>query len=224
MSRDYLQFQEVNYLSDDYDEYDDFFEKIKKILKFKTDIVDVDFLFLPESGLNHNLKDKNLKGFKVSYHFEPGMDKPEIKVEGDLDNNKIQDYFKNLNLSNFSRVGNLTKSEKTKVIDVKNLTLDSPEIIEDSNIIEPFTELNIINDKIEIIMELPGIEKGHVILSLSEDATMLKVSAESDMRKYLKEIKLPFQSFLDNHNLEVNNGIAIITLKRKENKKKGEKV
>ncbi|MFW9936951.1 MAG: hypothetical protein ACFFD5_04840 [Candidatus Thorarchaeota archaeon] len=212
-------------MSDDYDEYDDFFKKIKKFFKFKTDKIDVDFLFVPESSLdpNQNLKDKNFKGFKVSYHFEPGMDKPDIKFEGDLDNNKLQDYFKNLNLSNFSRIGNIIKSEKTKVIDAKNLILHSPEKIKDSNIIQPFTELNVINDKIEIIMELPGIEKGHVILSMSEDGTMLKVSAESDLRKYLKEIKLPFQSFLDKNNLEVNNGIATITLKKKEDEKKVDK-
>ena len=205
-------------MSDDYDEYNDFFEEIKKFFKFKTDMFDIDFLFLPESSLdtNQNPKKENIKGFKVSYHFEPGMDKPEVKIEGDLDNNKLQDYLKNFNMSNFSPNGNLVKSNKKSIIDVKNLRLNSPEMTVDSNIIEPFTELNNFDDYIEIIMELPGIEKGHIILSLNEDATILKVSAESDFRKYLKEIKIPFQSSLENYNLEVNNGIAIITLKKQK--------
>lgn len=217
MSRDNLQYKKVSYLADDYNENDDFFEKIRKFFKFKTDMFDIDLLFLPESSLdpNQNPKNKNVKGFKVSYHFEPGMDEPEVKIEGDLDNKKLQDYLKNLNVSDFSPVGNLVKSDKTRIIDVKKLRLNSPEMSEDSNIIEPFTELNNFDGYIEIIMELPGIEKGHVILSINEDATKLKVSAESDFRKYLKEIKLPFQSSLENYNLEVNNGIAIITLKKK---------
>jgi len=205
-------------LADDYNENDDFFEKIRKFFKFKTDMFDIDLLFLPESSLdpNQNPKNKNVKGFKVSYHFEPGMDEPEVKIEGDLDNKKLQDYLKNLNVSDFSPVGNLVKSDKKRIIDVKNLRLNSPEMSEASNIIEPFTELNTFDDYIEIIMELPGIEKGHVILSINEDATKLKVSAESGFRKYLKEIKLPFQSSLENYNLEVNNGIAIITIKKKQ--------
>jgi len=218
LSRDNLQYKKVSYLADDYNENDDFFEKIRKFFKFKTDMFDIDLLFLPESSLdpNQNPKNKNVKGFKVSYHFEPGMDEPEVKIEGDLDNKKLQDYLKNLNVSDFSPVGNLVKSDKKRIIDVKNLRLNSPEMSEASNIIEPFTELNTFDDYIEIIMELPGIEKGHVILSINEDATKLKVSAESGFRKYLKEIKLPFQSSLENYNLEVNNGIAIITIKKKQ--------
>jgi HSP20 family molecular chaperone IbpA len=207
----------VIYISDDYDEYDEFFDKIRKFLKFNTDMIDIDFLFLPESSLdpNQNLRNKDTRGFKVSYHFEPGMDKPEIKIEGDLDKNKLQDYFKNLKPTNFSKIGKLPKSTRKKIIDINNFSLDSPENNEDSNLIEPFTELSVIGDNIEIIMELPGIEKGHVILSLNKDGKTLKVSAESDMRKYLKNIKLPFESSMENYKLEVNNGIATIILKKK---------
>ncbi|MFX0058895.1 MAG: hypothetical protein ACFE8J_11405 [Candidatus Heimdallarchaeota archaeon] len=202
-------------MSDDYDEYDDFFEKIKEFFKLNADMFDIDLLFLPESSLdpNQSLKNKNIKGFKVSYHFEPGMDKPDIKIEGDIDKNKLQDYLKNLNISNFKRFGKL--ANKRKIIDLNNVKLDSAEINKHSNLVEPFTELNIIEDDIEIIMELPGIEKGHVILSLSEDGRELKVSAESDIRRYLKEINLPFQSSMENYKLEVNNGIATIILRKK---------
>ncbi|MFX1600126.1 MAG: hypothetical protein ACFFB6_05970, partial [Promethearchaeota archaeon] len=74
------------------DEFDDIIDEIKKYFKIDSDKFDVDFLFIPESESNINLKPKNekIKGFKISYHFETGMEKPEIRIEGNIDDKRIR--------------------------------------------------------------------------------------------------------------------------------------
>jgi len=68
---------------------------------------------------------------------------------------------------------------------------------------------------VEIILEVPGVEKGHVILSLSNDGRKLKIIAKNSNRNFEKEIKLPFKSSLDGHIMDINNGIASIIIKKK---------
>ena len=176
----------------DDDEYKDFIEKFKKFFKIDSDIFDIDFLFMPESMRDPNVDPTNseMKGFKVSYHFEKGMDEPEIKIEGDIDEDKIKEYLKGMdmrNIPNFKRVRKVPHSK----------------------------EIDEYEDRVEILLEVPGIEKGHVILSLSQDGKKAKIYAENSKRSFEKEVKLPFKSSLDDHNLEVNNGIATIIFKKK---------
>lgn len=208
-------------MSDNYDnndDFDDIFEKIKKYFSLNTDMVDIDFLFLPESSLDQNFqpKTKDIKGFKVSYHFEPGMDKPDIKVEGDFDMKKIQDYFKTLNRSDYKRIRKFKNSQDKNIIDASNLLIGPSEQDNTSNIIEPFTEVYPYDKNVEIIIELPGMEKGHIILSIGEDEKSLKISADNGTRRYLKQIELPFKSSMKNHKIEINNGIASITIRKKD--------
>ena len=68
-------------------DFDDMVDKIRKFFNFNSDTFDVDFLVFPEATEDLNLKfgDEDVEGFKVSYHFETGMEKPEIKIEGDFD-------------------------------------------------------------------------------------------------------------------------------------------
>jgi len=208
-------------LSDEYDDdYNEFLERIKKYLNIDSDNFDVDFLFMPEQNFNPNmnLKDKNVKAFKVTYHFEPGMDKPEVRIEGNFDEKKLQDYFKRFNISNlpqFKQVGQSGQSGKKQAIDVGTLSLE-PNLKHKKPIVkEPYHEVNIHDDFADILIEAPGIEKGHIILSLSEDGRNLKVSIEINFIDIEKEIRLPFESTMDNHKLEVNNGIVSIIMRKK---------
>jgi len=202
---------------DDNDDFDDFFEEIKKYLSLNADMFDMDFIFLPESSLDPNLTphDKNVKGFKVTYHFEPGMDKPEIRIEGDFDQKKIQDYLNKINVPNNSRLKKLKKSKNQNVIDATNLIIDPLGQGNTSDIKEPFSEVCDFDNYMEIIIELPGIEKGHVILSLGEDEKTLKISADNGIRRYLKQIQLPFNTSMNKYKLEINNGIATIIMRKK---------
>lgn len=199
-------------MSDDPDEYDDFFEQIKKYLGINLDMFDVDFLFLPEP--TSDPKSRKAKGFKVTYHFEAGMNKPEVRIEGDFDENKLQEYLKRINFSNYPDYRGFkgsSKQMKKKEIDVKELSFDSNRSDDNPKFIEPFSELIECNDHYRIIIEAPGVEKGHFLLSLSEDGKNLNINAESQFRKFLKNIKLPLKCTLDNYKIEMKNGI--ITLK-----------
>lgn len=207
-------------MSDGNDEFDDFFKMVKKYLGINADIFDVDFLFLPEPILDKeiNPNTKKEKGFKVRYHFESGMDKPEVSIEGDFDQNKLQEYFKTLNLSKYPNFRQFTKKNKKKEFNAKELRIESIKDYGNINSIEPYSDINEYEDFIEIIMEVPGVEGGHFLLSLSEDGRNLKISAESQRRKFLKTIELPIKCTMEKYNLKINNGIATLKLYKLKSK------
>ncbi len=205
------------FLSDEFDDdYYDFLERIKKLLKIDKGVFDVDFLFLPESNFdpNLNLQNKKVEGFKVTYHFESGMEKPEIKIEGDFDEKKLQEYFKKLNLSSYPQFKTLRKPEKKQAMDVGTLSLNPDFEREDFLEKEPYYELNMYEDYAEIVIELPGIEKGHIVLSLSEDGRKLKVLTKSNFQNFKKVLQLPFESTMKDHVVEFNNGIVSIIMRK----------
>ncbi|MFX1288438.1 MAG: hypothetical protein ACFFFY_07740 [Promethearchaeota archaeon] len=206
-------------MSDEYDDdYNEFLDRIKKFLNIDSDIFDVDFLFLPEPNLDPKKDpiDENIKGFKVTYHFEAGMDKPEIRIEGNFDEKKLQDYFKRLNFSNFPQFKQLGQSRKKQTTDIGTISLQPNIIHEKSKTKDFYYEINEHEDFTDIILEAPGIEKGHILLSLNEEGKILKVSLEINFVNVEKEIELPFESTMDDYLLDVNNGIVSIIMKKKK--------
>ncbi|MFX1314270.1 MAG: Hsp20/alpha crystallin family protein [Promethearchaeota archaeon] len=198
------------------DDFDDILDKIKKYFKLGSDIFDIDVLFIPEEdmSLEKKLDDKNIEGFKISYHFEAGMEKPEIKIEGNIDDKKIKEYLKNVDLSNFHMFKNLSNSSSKKEINASELSLDMDKHDEKLEILEPYTELNEDNECFEIVIEVPGIEKRDVIIDFSADGRTLTFTAQNQNRKYFKKINLPSNLLKESDNLDVNNGIAYIKLKK----------
>jgi HSP20 family molecular chaperone IbpA len=207
-------------MSDEFDDdYNDFLDRFKKFLNIDSDIFDVDFLFLPEPNFDPkgNQKDDNIKGFKVTYHFESGMDKPEIRIEGDFDEKKLKEYFKRFNNASFPQLKRLGQSRKKQTIDVGTLSLQ-PNINPGKSMKkDPYQEINIHEDFVDILIEAPGIEKGHILLSLSQDGRELKVSIEINFVSTERVIRLPYECTMDNHVLTVNNGIVSILLEKKKN-------
>ena len=198
------------------DEYDDFIEKIKKMLNIDSDKFDIDLFFIPETNMNlpFNYDKENLKGFKISYHFNEGMDKPEIKFEGNIDKKKISEYLKNMDISQHPYFKNLEKKRDSNVIDAKELYLEPCSENDKPCVIEPFSEMNVYDDCVEIIIETPGIEKGHILISSMEDGEKVKISAENESRKFLKTFNLPFKVKVGDYIIDVNNGICTIKLKK----------
>ena len=88
------------------DDFDEIVDRIRKFFNFKSEAFDVDFLVFPEATEDLNLKfgDEGVEGFKVSYHFESGMEKPEIKIEGDFDERKLNEYLDQFNLDQSAHV------------------------------------------------------------------------------------------------------------------------
>ncbi len=197
------------------DDIDDIFDEIRKHFKFDSDIFDLDFFFIPESNLNNELNpESKKKAFKVSYHYESGMDKPDIKIEGDFDEKKLLDYLKKHNIETDSRFDNLSRPQSNKAIDAGELSLDPINNKKDSSVIEPYTEINDCADGTEVILEVPGVEKDDIILGINDNDKKITVSAESPKRKYFKHIDLPSNCLMDDYTLEVQNGIAILRFRK----------
>jgi len=198
------------------DDFDDFIDDIKKYFKIDSDIFDVDFLFLPESEMYKEriFNDKKVKGFKISFHYETGMDKPEIKVEGNIDDNKLQDYLKNIDINKYPKLKDLLDISHKKEIDAGELSLEFHEQIKDIDFLEPDTEIIDSIDCLEIVFEIPGMDKDNVNISFNDQRNELIFNAENKNRKYMKTIPLPFKSSKKDVQIEVNNGIANIKLSK----------
>jgi len=198
------------------DDYDEFLDRIRKMFNLDKDHFDVDFLIMPESALDPDspFKDDAKKGIKVTYHFEPGMEKPEIKIEGNFDAEKFQRYLENLNIKEMPRINQIKPNRMKEVIDAKEMMIDPCLDIDESCIIEPYSEVTAEDGHCKIIIEVPGIEKGHVLLSLDNKGKTLKFLAESNVRKYEKFIPLPAKSTMQGYSMNVNNGIATIILRK----------
>lgn len=206
-------------MSDDIDDYDDIFDELRKLIKFDSSLFDMEFFLFPESGFKKDLKDLNdldQKGYKVSYHFEKGMDKPDIKIEGDIDENKLRDYLKKFNIDELPHMNKSMKSNKTSntVYDANDLSLEPCDRNDPSCVVEPYTEINDFEDSSEIIIEIPGINQDEILVNFHDEGRKLTVSAQNEKRNYVKQIQLPFKSSMDHYTIEVNNGIAILKVKR----------
>lgn len=204
-------------MSDDIDDYDDIFDELKKYLKYDSSLFDVEFFIFPESGFKKDLDDLDQKGFKVSYHFEKGMDKPDIKIEGDIDENKLREYMKKFDIKNDPRLEKFfMKPNKTskRVYDANELSLEPCDRNDPSCVVEPYTEINDSEDSTEIIIEIPGINQEDILVNFHDEGRKLTFSAQNEKRNYVKQIHLPFKSSMDNYSIEVNNGIAILKVKR----------
>jgi HSP20 family molecular chaperone IbpA len=200
------------------DEFDDFIDKIKKRFQLDSDMFEIDFLFLPESEIKRGKAPDNekIKGFKISYHFESGMEKPEVKIEGNVDSKKVWEYLKGADLSKLPNVRELYDSKSNKEIDVNTLSLEAFEEKSENNeliIVEPYTEVCNNEDSTEILIEIPGIDKEDVNVRFGDKGRKLVFRAGNLSRKYVTTIHLPFQSSKENCKLEVNNGVAIINVR-----------
>jgi len=200
----------VRNLSDDYDDYEDIFDRLKKFFNFDSKLFDMDFFIFPEMNKQLDPSKKNQKGYKISYHFESGMDEPEIKIEGDIDEKELSKYLKGYEFGKDPRFKMLKQPNHKELIDAGEISLEPTEQHDESHITEPFAEVNDCTDFTEIIFEVPGIEKKDIKLELDGSDNKLIISAENQLRKYIKEVYLPFKVSLKDYNLEVNNGIATL--------------
>lgn len=95
----------------------------------------------------------------------------------------------------------------------------------DHHVREPFTS-SIINEKdneLNITAEMPGIGKEDIEVNATENEVVIK--AESNGRKYYKELNTPTQVDPDSAKAKYNNGVLEVTLSLKEPPRtKGKKI
>ena len=85
--------------------------------------------------------------------------------------------------------------------------------------IEPLADLVDKNGCIRVYVELPGVDKKEIDLSLEND--LLTISAESARKSYFKELSLPAEVISDSSRASYNNGILEISFEKSARKPKG---
>jgi len=196
---------------------DDLMDEIRKFFKINSDLFDVDFFIFPEMDNDNNPEKKMSKGFKVSYHYDMELDKPEIKIEGNIDKKKLHEYLKNHNIDPNIKLKKLMPPPSKiddGTIDVEELSLEPCRHSDNSCIVKPYTEIDDSENTYEIIFEVPGIKSEDIILSFSDTEKKVMLTAKSKDRNYSKDVKIPFKPSSKEYNLEVNNGIAILKFKK----------
>jgi len=208
----------------DDDEYKNFIKKFKKYFNFYADddIKDIEFYIYPSNNLGNNSKsNSNNKGIKISYHYEKGMENPDIKIQGDINKSNINDYLKNLDfLKNNTKFKEfikpkIEKNKSKRIIDVNELSLkqkfDHKELLTE----EPYNEFHESNLFIEFLLEVPGIREKDILITINDEKETLIFSAENKDKRYHKSIQLPYKVYILNETLEINNGIVLFKCKKK---------
>ncbi|MCW4015903.1 MAG: Hsp20/alpha crystallin family protein [Candidatus Bathyarchaeota archaeon] len=81
---------------------------------------------------------------------------------------------------------------------------------------EPLADVIDADDKVKVIVELPGVEKDKINLSGTDDT--LTISVDTPERKYFKEVKLPAKVDSKKATSKYKNGVLDITVPKKKQK------
>lgn len=87
--------------------------------------------------------------------------------------------------------------------------------------IDPLTDVVEEDDKIKVVVDMPGVEKEDIKLYVSEDGRTLTIDARGKERKYHKEIRLPAAVDPNKAKATYKNGVLSIELEKVEKKKRG---
>ena len=88
---------------------------------------------------------------------------------------------------------------------------------------EPLVDVIETDGEIQVVAELPGVEKKDIKLHATEDT--LTISVDTPQRKYYKEVTLPAKVNIKEAKTEYRNGVLEVKLPKKEEKKpKGEPI
>ncbi|MHA1292537.1 MAG: Hsp20/alpha crystallin family protein [Promethearchaeota archaeon] len=197
-------------------DFDDIFNELKDLFDFNSNIVDFDIYFFPDSEENLKLRPKkkmkgdSSRGIKVSYHYETGMDNPEVNIEGDFKEKEIGTFL-NQFYNRFSNIKNIFEDKNSSIIDGNRLSLKRLRNGK-TNIVEPYTEINVLENYAEILMEVPGIQYKDIDISFSKNGKKLIFSALNESKSYIKNINLPFKSSKEKIKIMLNNGIVILRI------------
>ncbi|MGQ9596307.1 MAG: archaeal heat shock protein Hsp20 [Thermoproteota archaeon] len=87
---------------------------------------------------------------------------------------------------------------------------------------EPLVDVISEDDQIKVIAEVPGVDKTDIKLNVV--GKTLSIRAESESRKYSKEVELPEEVDLKSAKASYKNGILEVTLSKVKKEKKGEEI
>ena len=82
---------------------------------------------------------------------------------------------------------------------------------------ETLTDVIDVDDKVRVIVELPGVQKEDIKISGKDDR--LTISVETPQHKHFKEVELPAKVYSEKATSEYKNGVLDITVQKKKQKK-----
>jgi HSP20 family protein len=100
-------------------------------------------------------------------------------------------------------------------------SLSGPKVKEER---EPLVDIIETDDEIQVVVELPGVEKKDIKLRATEDS--LTISVDTPQNKYFKEVALPAEVKVKEAKTQYKNGVLEVTLPkiRGIGKQKGESI
>ena len=96
-----------------------------------------------------------------------------------------------------------------------------PSIKEEIDQRKPLVDVIETDEEVQVIAEMPGVNKEDIELSASE--TKLEIKAEGENRKYYEVVDLPDEVDPDSAKARYNNGVLEVVLKKKHPKKESKK-
>jgi len=80
----------------------------------------------------------------------------------------------------------------------------------DASCREPLTDVTEEDDKVRVIVELPGVDKQDIDLR-SQDSE-LTISVDTESKKFCKKLELPCEVLADSATAEYRNGVLTVTM------------
>ncbi len=165
-----------------------------------------------------NLGESNPKNHhhSITYRFGTGMDKPEVRLNGEkVDDETMSKFLGNLgpNIKITPHRISLGSDNGITELDVKNLSLVENPDISSVQYENTYYELDKDGDSQILTIELPGVEEDGIIITQSKN--LVTVIGESDFAKYMAKFEIDFTIDKTKTEIEGNNGIYQIRLSKK---------
>jgi len=87
---------------------------------------------------------------------------------------------------------------------------------------KPLIDIIETDDEVQVIAEMPGVNKEDIDLNATEKS--LEIKAEGENRRYHELVELPCEVIPDSAKARYNNGVLEVIFKKKHPEKKGKKI
>jgi len=205
------------------DNFEDMFESIRKLMRSPfdglfgndtelfgiTDNLEKEFKNKDKNAKKSKKGTPNTKSYAISYKFGTGMDKPEIQIHGDINEDDVNRFLEGI-VKNWDQMG--ISGDQMKMLKPKiEGESDQDKTSNSDGIKTPFMDLQETKDGAIITLEMPGIGDNDVKINFKDYG--LEVQGERAHMKYRREITLAFKPTKD-AKITTNNGIVTIELKK----------
>ena len=154
----------------------------------------------------------NTHHHSISYRFGAGMDKPEIRLNGEkLDDVTINNLFKFQNKSDLNLQGNshLNSTDNLPELDAREISVPDTFNPSAPQYESTFFEVEQEEKAILITIELPGVDKNSVIVS--QTGNKVSIIGENEFTSYIADFET--DKIIDNSKTEINGNNSIYQIR-----------